>query len=246
MSASVSFLGAAYQIPGSIHGVWEIMLYIVNIFFILILAIAAFMNVLGVQLDTYAVKKILPKFIVIAITVNFSYALIVFIMNIAEIGYTLLPQLIFNVGSAINDDLKFTIGKILDLNSYMDISKIFLVDQDNLKTFSFTVQLCVGFFFIIMLIRPYATLTFILATRILALWALIITAPFAFLAYILPNTKSLWDKWWSGLLSVAFIPVKVFTLLSLIYVAVFTFRDELLLWANTVGNTVVSTADGLS
>lgn len=192
----------------TVHMGWTITRNIVNMFFIFALVIIAFATIL--RIDSYGIKALLPKLILMAILINFSFlacGIIIDASNIAaqffrdgiktdDIGQTIIDA----TGSAksLQVDPKEGVGMVetksdLDRNIRQLISLAFAIT-------------IVGITGIILLI---GSVLFVI--RIGALWVLIILAPIAWFLSIFPAFKAQANKWWSNFLKWSFFaPIFLF------------------------------------
>jgi len=195
-----------------IYNAWVITRDIVNMFFILALVIIAFATIL--KIETYGMKALLPKLIVIALLINFSYLACGIIIDASQIIADHFIGLIEvatdeagrpNIGAAIID----TMGVTSALEPSSSGASVAISQTDTemrtiLNTaFSATIIFITGFVLIIGAI--------LLFVRIGALWALIILVPFAWFFSIFPTLKNMTSKWWSNFLKYSFFaPIYVF------------------------------------
>jgi len=181
-----------------------------NMFFIIILAWIGFATIL--RLETYQVKKILPKLIIIALLINFIPIICGVIIDISDIITT----------SFLNGGDASGFGKVLinqlpaaDLvKGGLDGLTMLIPSKGGItglviKSAMGSVFNLVAFFVLLLYV-----LIFIL--RIVAIWILIVLAPLMWLGYIIPEGKQWWDMWWKQFLQWAMIgiPMTFFLFLS--------------------------------
>lgn len=165
-----------------------------NICFVIFLLAVIFSQLTGVGIDNYGIKKILPKLIIAAILVNLSFI-------ICEIGVDLsniLGTALKNMFSGLID------GSIVAFNGVntgsglaavgilagtgvaaATIAALFTNPAGLLTLLISAIGVMISIFFLFIL----------LAIREAAVVVLVVIAPIAFVLYILPNTKKLFDKW---------------------------------------------------
>lgn len=172
------------------HPIWQMMVGIANLLLIIGFLIVIFSQATSVGLSAYGIKKMLPRIIAAAILINLSYFICQIALDIVNIiGASV--QGIINVGiSQINTksgfqtdfgDILTTLGGVA-LGTYAVISG------------------AVAFLVPLGLSAVLATLTIFLglALRKLVIILLIIIAPLAFAAMILPGTEGLFKKWYKS------------------------------------------------
>lgn len=142
---------------------------------------------LGLEiLDAYTIKKTLPRLLIAAIAINISWPLMEFIVtffNILSIDIRNILYAPFN-GLANPPNAGTSLAGIV-------IGWAYWTNFGLLGTMSLVLSGALALLF------GFA----IIAIRNLALEILIITAPIAFVAYILPNTQKLWKLWYTNTLA---------------------------------------------
>jgi len=190
---------------------WTITRDIVNMFFILALVVIAFATIL--RIETYGMKALLPKLIIIALLINFSYLVCGIIIDASQVLADYFIGLIStgqpegekpDAGMAVLETLKVsnalkgTEGQTVPITE-RDPEMTMILNT----AFSASIIAVTGFVLLI-----GAVLLFI---RIGALWALIIIAPFAWFFSIFPDLKTHASRWWSEFLKWSFFaPIYVF------------------------------------
>jgi hypothetical protein len=158
---------------------WEITRNFSNLFFALILLIIAIATVLQIgALDNYTAKRMLPNFIFVALFINFSKAIVGFLIDISQI-------IMISFYNSFGSNISNIIGNASKLaESAADTTSI-----DNLSITIFTI--------VIVLILTFVILwtILILAMRIVTLWFIIMLSPLAFMATLVPGLKSISDDW---------------------------------------------------
>ncbi len=206
------FSGLANDQNGAVTAGWGLSRDIINIFLIFILLYIAIATIL--QISGYGAKELLATLIVIAFLVNFSLVitkLIVDASNVLAVGfYNAFPQENSQIQISQSFKQAFDLDKIVtevkaaDTLQNSNIRNLYII---KLLTFLLGAGIAAiaGFIFIV-----FAALFVI---RMVSLLILMILAPLAFGAMILPSTKSYSSKWWSTLFSQAFFaPAGLFML----------------------------------
>jgi len=219
---------------------WEVSRDVANTVFILFLVIIAFATIL--RLERYGIKQLLPKVIIIALLINFSYIICAVIIDISNITASVFANQIqeytghggasgrfvdslnlvstfspvqagcSELSSSATVPIQFwgadgmgppeTIMKspralCLEaetesaINTSKEIASAFI---------TFIITASVGS--IVLLIAAFTLFAggIMLLIRIVMLWFLLMFVPLIFLCYIMPNLRSLWQKWWSTFL----------------------------------------------
>ncbi len=196
-----NFVTVSYTSPDNLlvqYG-WTVVRDFVNLFFILVLVIIGIATAL--RLREYEVKKTLPRLILVILLINFTPLLCGLLIDASNI----LMNFFFTAGAAgMSKMINFVqaSGNIL-ANS----AKSLLFNPLNLINGVFLFQML----FVIMFnfIASFVLLLFsgLFLMRHVALWILIILSPLAFFCYILPSTRSIWNKWWNQFIQWCFVGV---------------------------------------
>jgi len=193
------------------------MLAIANLGFVLGIIVIAIMTILRSQ--TYGVKQLLWRLIVMAILINFSLVIASVIINFSD-QFT-----------------HFFIDKVSPTNGFSGfvdkLAQSFapqkLLQPPTEMNFGFTdfMKAVLNMVFVIIFLFIIAITFFALAIMLLVRYVtvaiLLIIMPIAWLLWIFPDYKSNWNKWWDSFLRwVFFPPVVVFFL----YLAITTAEQE--------------------
>ncbi len=191
-------LGLSSFFPSSLNDAWSALLNFVNLFFILFLIIIAFGTIMNSK--NYSASALLPRLIVMALLVNFSFAFAKYIIILAN-G---LAHVFIN-----------TIGSVsVTYADKMGAGKIIAGDPLTTLTGSISQMFFQVIFTAITALAMMAAAIFALI-RIPILWALLVLSPIAWVGSIIPAIKKhTWDKWWSWFVSwTLFAPVYLFFLM---------------------------------
>lgn len=178
---------------------WAITRDLANMFFILVMIFIAFTTIL--RIETYRTKELVAKLIIVALLINFSLVIGGVIIDFTQIITTFFLK---------NAATQGTISE--NLAHGLQISNIYKTDAgaaEALLDFGQTLLLVfAGLAFAVIFsgiaVFVFAAAILLFLVRIVALWFLLILSPIAWAASILPDTKHLWDKWWSQFLKWAF------------------------------------------
>jgi len=212
-------LNFGFQKMDMVYLGWTITRDIVNMFFILGLIVIAFATIL--RIETYGMKALLPKLIIIALLINFSYLACGIIIDTSQIltNYFLGQiqneegEAVRDIGAVVLDTLKvqtaFTPTSEVTVSVTASDPEVRLILN---TAFSAAIIFVAGFVLLIGAI--------LLFLRMGALWALIILAPFAWFFSIFPALKSHADKWWSEFFKWSFFaPIYVFFIYLVLQIA---------------------------
>ena len=170
---------------------WKVIRDICNLFFLLVLLFIAFCTIL--QIEKYNAKKNLLTLILMALLINFSKPIAVFIFDGSQLlmSWFLRPETresITNSLALFSNVAKLFSDALAQPNGW-DAAAVFLFGI--IFTFILDVVLiCLGLFLLI---------------RIVAVWLLVIVSPVAFFAMIVPDFRKLASQWWDALFRYCYV-----------------------------------------
>ena len=183
---------------------WEFTRQFVNIFFLVILVFIGLATIL--RFREYELQRTLPRLIVVALLVNFSGVLVGFVTDVGNIGTITFTQSIGNVFGDTKSGQHFAgvqetaMAKIDALRS--------APNGDSLQVWGtvFALAFALWIFYLFASVM-FGILAITFFVRQAILWLLVILAPLAFLAAVLPATRGWWNQWLKALMQWAFIGV---------------------------------------
>ena len=184
---------------GGTYGAWQTFQAIANIVFIILFLIVIFSQVTGVGIDNYGIKKILPKLIVAAILINLSYIICQLAVDISNVIGFSLKGLLDDMANGI------TINDVLgdpSANISMGATVLTVVVSVIAVGGAAGAILAGGMSFILpvllALLSAFIAIMFVfilLGVRQAGVVLLVVISPLAFVCYMLPNTKKIFDRW---------------------------------------------------
>ena len=191
-----------YDNTSAVPIVWDVMRNIANTMMIIVLVVIIFSQLTGYGIDNYGIKKMLPKLILMAVVINMSLIICQLAVDLSNILGVGLRNLFGSVGEAIsNPDLRGDafIGGAMAM---------ILTGAGVVGAASGTALMIVtlggggAMALIIILLALAAILVAVLiffvmlGARQVIVMLCVALAPIAFAMYILPNTQSLFKRWW--------------------------------------------------
>jgi len=180
----------------SLYRAWEAGRNIANIAFILGFLMVIYSYITSAGLSNYNIKKMIPRLVVAAILVNISYWICAVAVDVSNIlGYS-VQDLFMNlreqvVGTETNNSFDWA-----EISTYVlsggTIGAVGLVAATGGSVVS-GIFLLLGALVVVLFAAFVAVV--ILAARQALITVLIIAAPLAFVAYLLPNTEKWFEKW---------------------------------------------------
>jgi hypothetical protein len=175
---------------------WVSFRNLADIMFVLVFFAMIFGNALGV--DSYTVKKVLPKLVAASVLVQFSFFLMqvgVDISNVLGSGIAGLFPHIFNTGSTPNTTGQL-VGGGLEIGGMAALTTIGALAAPEVAGALVVPVLLTLLAGVMGIIATFITLE----ARQILIEVLTLLSPVAFAAWILPNTARLFKLWWSNIL----------------------------------------------
>ncbi|HET7630631.1 MAG TPA: hypothetical protein VFK03_04640, partial [Candidatus Saccharimonadales bacterium] len=165
---------------------WSTFLTFANIAAVIGFLVIIFSQATSIGLSSYGVKKLLPKMILVMLLMNVSYYLCAIAIDISNI-----------IGAAINDIFNYIYSRVTNKLDPTAVNGGF-GSGAVMGWFGGAVELAIIVaFFLVPVLITLLVIFGVLAARIAILTLLVIIAPLAFAAWILPNTEKYFKKWWS-------------------------------------------------
>ena len=178
---------------------WEIVRNFANMLFIIVLIVMAFGTIFNVP--GYD-KRLIPRFLIAALLINFSL-----VIGNVLIGWTQSLSNVFlgaigDVGARIAEGVS-----IADLFK-QSLTNPFTVDG---RLWTETITVFINILLLAVVLFSLLVLLVLTIIRIPILWALLIVSPVAWMAYILPSTNGISQKWWKEFIGWnLFLPIYLF------------------------------------
>ncbi len=190
----------------SVKTAWSTFQNFANIMFVILLLIVIFSQLTGVGIDNYGIKKILPKLILSAILINLSYLACLLMIDVSNIlgnsfqglfsglsnALTLPGDIAIDAGDGVSGT--FQTAAITGLTGVGVLGAVVATAAAIFANPAILLSMLVSALGIIIAVF---FLFILLSAREAAIIVLTVISPLAVVAYILPNTKKLSDKWWT-------------------------------------------------
>jgi hypothetical protein len=184
---------------------------LVNMFLVVVLIYTAVSIALRLGGETGA-KKLLVRLIFIALIVNFAPVICGLIVDASNI---LMNYFLVGIREGVSGILSQAVefGKTL-ISSLLKITGSF-ADRVGLLT-----QGAIQIILNLAIMLAFLLFAGIFLFRYFAIWILVVLAPLAFVAWILPATKKIWNMWWNNFLQWSIIGI---TMAFFLYLGMSTF-----------------------
>jgi len=180
-----------------IYIIWQYARSLTNIVFVIFLIIVIISQITGLGINNYGVKRILPRLIIAVILVNLSYLICALAVDLSNI-----------IGSSLCDFLEGIQSDILTATAGTStINVSFATVVSAIITGGTIAGLGIGLaggagyvFFMVLILALGGAISVIsgfvtLAARQALVALLVMIAPLAFVAYLLPNTEKWFEQW---------------------------------------------------
>ncbi len=195
---------------------WSYMRGFANLAFVLSFLIIIYSQLTSIGLKNYDIKRLLPRLIIAAILVNISFYISAALVDVSNIlGHSLQGVFI-----DIRNSLVGTEGNNWDIGwGWQDVTR-YALSAGGIGALAFVGYASSGVVGLVYLLLPilvgvgFAILValVVLAARQAIITVLIVISPLAFVAFLLPNTEKLFNKW-RDLLSTMLMLFPIFSVL---------------------------------
>lgn len=180
---------------GGTHNAWKIFRDLANAAFVIMFLLVIISQITSIGISNYGVKKVLPKLIIGAVLINISYIICQIAVDLSNIFGSQLYSFLVSMAPPA-EMLRFTdpagdgsgaagvAGGII--GAVLLITVVGAMAWANLGALALM---------LIAVIVSALTIFVLLTLRQAAVVLLVAISPLAFVCYMLPNTKSLFDKW---------------------------------------------------
>ena len=182
-----------------IYEIWKYCLSVTNVVFIIFLLVVIYSQLTGWGITNYGIKKTLPKLIVMAILVNLSFLICSLAVDVSNIiGHGLR-----SIFEAVENTAMANMGNNVDATSMtVSVAEMYtsMAGGTALAVGAGVIAFELGAFWMLIptvlgAIVAVATGLITIALRQAVIMLLVMIAPLALVASILPNTEGLYKKW---------------------------------------------------
>ena len=180
---------SSFDTGNGAYQAWQFFQSIANIVFVILFLVVIISQITGVGIDNLGIKRILPKLIVAAILVNLSYiicTLLIDVSNIAGYGFKRFFDSISISGVQGGATGGTVIGNLLAVLGLAGGAAVIA------WTPALVPAILLG---ILSLLISILTMFVILGVYQAGVIIAVVVSPVAFVLYMLPNTKPIFDRW---------------------------------------------------
>jgi hypothetical protein len=211
---------------------------IANIFYILIFIILIFASSIPfLNLDSYTIKKTLPKFIAAVILTQFSIQICGIIVDFFNLLGLAIPNIIFG----LVDQVSLPLGTgVAEVGAEVGTSIALVAGAGALVGVVAFAPVIIIILAIMALVAALIAVFYIMV-RFFLLYVMIIISPLAFAAWVLPGTEKFFKQWWTNFIKLNAMFVTIMGLLSISILLSLIFRSL----GSEGGNTVTTLLSGV-
>ncbi len=196
-----------------IYEIWKYMRGITNIVFIIFCLVMVYSQLTGVGITNYGLKKTLPKLIVAAILVNLSFVICSLAVDVSNIVGSGLRDVFTSVEESAVSSMNVSAGsglRLSEMYSTMAGGSAVALGAGMIAFETGAIWMLIPTVLGAIVAVVTGLVTIALRQAVVAL--LIMIAPLAIIAYMLPNTEQ-WFKKWKSLLTRMLVFYPMFSLL---------------------------------
>lgn len=178
----------------STQNAWAAFRDIANVAFAIAFMIIVYSQLTSAGISNYGIKKMLPRIVIAAILVNVSFIVTAIAVDISNIAGA-------SIHTLLKDSIAPDVGGEVSNGAWEEAIAGALA-----ATTAIAVTLIVVLFFIgPMALLALGMIVLILVARQALVILLIVVAPLAFVAYLLPNTEDWFKKWYKAFIAVLMV-----------------------------------------
>lgn len=186
----------------TLYRAWAIARNVANLAFIIVFIAVIYSHLTSVGLNNYDIKRTIPRMLVAAVAVNLSYYIAAFLVDVSNIAGSSINQMFISIVNEVGQGAE---RNALASANFAEIATYVLSGGTIIAAGLFQGAVAISgmgmgilFLFIVILV-PIAVIVLVtvtvLAARLAIITVLIVLSPLAFVAYTLPGTKNLYDRW---------------------------------------------------
>lgn len=185
-----------------LYQAWNVIRNIANVAFVIAFLIIIYAQITSVGLNNYDLKKLLPRLIIAAILVNLSYFICAIAVDLSNVTGAGLEDILVSIredsitpNTNHIDSWQSVTGYILAAGTATGAATVAIGGIVIASGASLGAALILLLPILLGLILAVLVALLVLAARQALITLLIILAPLAFVAYLLPNTEKLFERW---------------------------------------------------
>ncbi len=177
----------------TVYSAWQVFQSFANILFVIVLLIVIFSQLTGVGIDNLGIKRVLPKLIIAAVLINLSYLICLLFVDLSNIVGSGANGIFANLTTNVSGSTSGS-GALATVMETAVIGSVGFLAAGSVGIWGPVVVLPL----LLGLISALIGVLFffiLLGARQAGIIILVVLSPVAFACYMLPNTKSIFNKW---------------------------------------------------
>lgn len=176
----------------SVFKAWEVMRNIANVAFVIAFLIIIFSQVTSVGISNYGIKKMLPRLVAAAILVNISFWICSIAVDLSNIIGASVNNVFHVVASQVTSPVQP--NNVNDGTGWSKLTEL-VIAGGVITAAILYISLSALLPALVVALLAIVTVFVVLTVRQALIILLIVISPLAFVAFLLPNTESLFKKW---------------------------------------------------
>lgn len=176
----------------AVYKLWESMRNIANILFIIAFFFIIFSQATSIGISNYGIKRLLPRLALVAIGTNLSYFIVAFAIDAFNVFGANIAQLTLQViqGGSGGGGADSSAAQIFSVTVIAGVGITIAAAITSAGAILGWLFTLIGIAFLILIVA-----VIVLVLRQIVIILLVIVSPFAFVAWLLPNTERYFTKW---------------------------------------------------
>jgi hypothetical protein len=175
-----------------VYDAWQVMRNFSNVAFVIAFLIIIFSQLTSIGIGNYGIKKMLPRLVIAAVLVNVSYWLCSIAVDLSNIGGNSFKAMFEGIKEGIQLPNFSSFGATE--GGWTGIAGTILAGGI-IGTVALYAQLSALLPMLVTVLFAIVTVFIVLTLRQALIILLIVVSPLAFVAFLLPNTESLFKQW---------------------------------------------------
>jgi hypothetical protein len=172
---------------------WSVMRNFANVAFVIVFLIIIISQVTSMGISNYGIKRMLPRLIVAAILVNISFWVCAIAVDLSNIGGSSIKALFDNIGEGLALPVDAGTGGWSVGNQWQGVTTSILGGVLLGAALYVALSALIPVLMACLITIVIVFLALIIRQALIVL--LIVVSPIAFVAYLLPNTETLFTRW---------------------------------------------------
>lgn len=185
---------SAFDFGGGVYQAWQTFQSIANVIFVILFLVTIFSQLTGFGIDNLGIKRILPKLIIAAILVNLSYIICQALVDVSNIVGWGAFRFFDNIQVSQSASVSTTQSAVTSFATLAVGGGAAAAGVATAWLWGPALVLPIVLTLITLLISIIFMFV-LLGARQAGVIILVIASPIAFVLYMLPNTKPVFDKW---------------------------------------------------